>query len=425
MSRYRIIFATVAVLFLCISSMQAKTLPMISEDELIVRGLLYAQYKAYEPSREVFAKLYDMTGEKEYLFREVTASLLGRTHIPESIVRLKAFDKKHPDILAVKRLLIPLYLTNQQIKEAQKEASYLLERSNKAADLDLAANPYLYAGEFKKALQLLQRAYEESNSEDILLRMAAIMDEYTHERRRAIQLLETHRRMNVVNSDMLYFKLLSLYVKENDVDGVISVYQALYAHDKNPEYLDRIVKAYAFKGDIKGAIKYLEAQKAGEKILYQLYKSQKMFDKALPLAQQFYEKEKDPKWLAEVAILTYEKAKDKNDAAMIAKVVKTFDKAISLGVDDSIYLNYYGYTLIDKDIDVKKGMRILKDALKQQPDNTYYLDSLAWGYYKQKKCDKAYDLMEKVIAQEGFKEPEITAHWDAIKKCKKHYSTKH
>jgi len=84
------------------------------------------------------------------------------------------------------------------------------------------------------------------------------------------------------------------------------VYQALYEHDKSPEYLDKIVKAYAFKGDIKGAIKYLEAEKAGEKILYQLYKSQKMFDKALPLARQFYEKEKDPKWLAEVAILTYD-----------------------------------------------------------------------------------------------------------------------
>jgi len=250
-SRYRIIFAAVAAFFLCITSLQAKTLQMINEDELIVRGLLYAQYKAYEPSREVFAKLYDMTGEKEYLFREVTASLLGRTHIPESIVRLKAFDRKHPDMIEVKRLLIPLYLTNQQIKEAQKEASCLLERSNKPVDLDLAANPYLYAGEFKKALQLLQRAYEESNNEDILLRMVAIMDEYTHERRRAIQLLETHRRMNVVNSDMLYFKLLSLYVKENDVDGVISVYQALYEHDKSPEYLDKIVKAYGLSGTLR------------------------------------------------------------------------------------------------------------------------------------------------------------------------------
>jgi cytochrome c-type biogenesis protein CcmH/NrfG len=87
-------------------------------------------------------------------------------------------------------------------------------------------------------------------------------------------------------------------------------------------------------------------------------------------------------------------------------------------VDDSIYLNYYGYTLIDKDIDIKKGMKILENALNQQPDNTYYLDSLAWGYYKEGECKKAYELMEKVVAQEGLKEPEIAEHWDAIKKCK-------
>ena len=408
----------VMTIMLGMVGLHAKELPMLSEDELIVRGLLYTQYKAYEPSRQVFAKLYDMTGEKEYLFREMASSLLGQTHIPESIIRLKRYDKAHPNVLEVKRLLIPLYLTNQQIGEAKKEASFLLERSDKAVDLDLASNPYLYSGDFKKALSLLQKAYEKSSNEDILLRMATIMDAYTGERKKAIQLLETHRRMNVVTSNDVYFKLLALYVKENDVDGVLSIYQALYAQDKDKEYLDKILKAYAYKGDVDGAITFLEKNQAGLKTLYQLYKSKKAFDKALKLAKQFYEKDHDPKWLAEIAILTYEKAKDKNDEAMIQKVVKTFDEAIAKGVDDSIYLNYYGYTLIDKNIDVKKGMRILKDALRQQPDNAYYLDSLAWGYYKEKQCKKAYKLMKKVVAQEGLKEPEIAAHWDAIKKCK-------
>ena len=162
----------------------------------------------------------------------------------------------------------------------------------------------------------------------------------------------------------------------------------------------------------------MEKNHAGLKTLYQLYKGKKSFDKALKLAQKFYEDEKDPKWLAEIAILTYEQAKDKNDQKMIEKVVKTFDKALAQGVDDSIYLNYYGYTLIDKDIDIKKGMKILENALNQQPDNTYYLDSLAWGYYKEGECKKAHELMEKVVAQEGLKEPEIAEHWDAIKKCK-------
>jgi len=417
-SWHRLILAAAAAFTVSIGTVQAKELQMISEDELIVRGLLYSEYRAYENSRQVFGKLYDMTKEKEYLFREMASSLLGRTHIPESIERLKIFDQEHPDMLDVKRLLIPLYLTNQQIKEAKTEADYLIERSDKAVDLDLAANPYLYSGEFKKAVNLLQRAYEKSNNEEVLLRMAAIMDEYTGQRRRAIQLLETHRRMNVVTSNDVYFKLLGLYVKENDVDGVLDIYQTLYENDKNDEYLDKIIKAYAFKGDIDGAITFLEKNKVGEKTLYQLYKTKKYFAKAMNLAQKFYEEEKDPRWLAEIAILTYEQAKDKNDQKMIEKVVKTFDKAIAQGVDDSIYLNYYGYTLIDKDIDVKKGMKILKNALDQQPDNTYYLDSLAWGYYKEGKCKKAYELMERVIAQEGLKEPEIAEHWEAIKKCK-------
>ncbi len=408
-----------AALTISSTTAAAKELRMLSEDTLIISGLLFNEYGAYENSREVFAKLYDMTGERVYLFKEVAASLLGRTHIPESIKRLKHYDSIHPNILDVKRLLIPLYLTNQQIGEAKEEADYLLERSDKATDLDLASNPYLYSGDFKKALSLLQKAYEKSSSEQVLLRMVSIMDEYTGERKRAIQMLETHRRMHVVSSNTLFFKLLTLYVKENDVDGVLSVYKALYEKDKNDEYLERIVKAYAFKGDIDGAIDFLEKHKPVSKILYQLYKVKKAYGKALVLAQKFYNIKHDPKWLAEIAILTYEKAKDKNDKAMIAKVVSTFDKAISMGVDDSIYLNYYGYTLIDKGIDVKKGMKILKNALHQQPDNTYYLDSLAWGYYKEKECKKAYDTMQQVVAQEGLSEPEIAEHWKLIKACSK------
>jgi Tfp pilus assembly protein PilF len=103
---------------------------------------------------------------------------------------------------------------------------------------------------------------------------------------------------------------------------------------------------------------------------------------------------------------------------MIAEVVSHFEKAIAGGVDDSIYLNYYGYTLIDKDIDLQKGMNIIQNALIQQPNNTYYLDSLAWGHYKKRECSKALKLMKRVVSEEGLDEVEIIEHWKAIKKCK-------
>ncbi len=419
MSWNRIILVFVCLVLLNTGLLQAKELKMISEDEMIVQGLFFDEYKAYENSREVFAKLYDDTGAKEYLFRELTSALMAGSHIKSSIDRLKAWDKKNPNTLEAKRLLIPLYLTNRQIKEAKTEAEYLIEASDKPMDLDLASNPYLYSGEFKKALALLEKAYEKSFNEDVLLRMAVIMDEYTNERKKAIQLLETHRRMNLVVSDQLYFKLLSLYIKDNNIDGILETYKVLYEKDKQDKYLTKIIEAYAYKSDIDGAIAFLEKNGDNDKILYDLYKSKKYFDKALTLVTKFYSKDHDPKWLAEKAILTFEKAKNKDDKKMIAKVVKYFDEAISKGVDDSLYLNYYGYTLIDKNIDIKKGMKIISDALVQQPDNTYYLDSLAWGYYKEKACKKAYKMMKKVVDMEGLDEPEIAEHWEAIQKCQK------
>ena len=418
MSWNRIVLTFFTMVILSTGMTHAKELRVLSEDELIVQGLLFDEYKAYENSRQVFAKLYDDTGAKEYLFREMTASLLGSTHITNSIDRLKIWDDKHPDMIEVKRLLIPLYLTNRQIQEAKVEAQFLIEASDEPKDLDLASNPYLYSGEFKKALALLNKAYVKSSNEDVLMRMTVIMDEYTHERKKAIQLLETHRRMNLMVSNQLYFKLLSLYVKENNIDGVLEMYIALYSNDKQEQYLTKIIEAYVYKRDIDGAIKFLEENDDNDQILYDLYKSKKYFDKALILAEKFYKKDKDPRWLAEKAILTFEKAKDKNNKQMIKKVVAYFDKALAQGVDDSLYLNYYGYTLIDKDINIKKGMKIISDALVQQPDNTYYLDSLAWGYYKEGVCDKAYDMMKRVVDMEGLDEPEIAEHWDAIQKCK-------
>jgi peroxiredoxin family protein len=130
-----------------------------------------------------------------------------------------------------------------------------------------------------------------------------------------------------------------------------------------------------------------------------------------------YAKGKNAMWLAEKGILLFEIAKDKNDSKMIDDVLHYLEKAIAFGVDDSIYLNYYGYTLIDKEVDVQKGMKIIQDALLQQPNNTYYLDSLAWGYYKEKNCSEAYTLMKRVVDEEGLEEEEIYKHWNAIRQC--------
>mgnify|MGYP000262175730 CR=1 FL=1 len=381
MSWNRIVLPLLVLLTFSTSTVQAKNLMQISEDELIIRGLLYDEYKAYDNSYQVYKKLFDDTGEEVYLFREATAALMSRNHISESITRLKSWDDKYPGKIEVRRLLIPLYLTIRQVENAKKEADYLLEQSKELIDLDLASNSHLYAGNFKRALELLTGIYEVRPRESILLRMSEIMDQFTNERLKAIQILETHRRMNITSNDV-YLKLLELYQKERDVDGILETYKALYTQDDNELYLKKIIDVYIYKRDIDSAIAFLEKTKAKDELLYELYKTKRYFVKALALSDKLYSEDKDSKWIAEKGVLLFENSEDKNDKKMIEDVISHFEKAIALGNDDSIYLNYYGYTLIDKEVNVKKGIDVIENALIQQPDNMYYLDSLAWGYYK-------------------------------------------
>ena len=412
----RIVISISLVLTLS-SVLHAKALMPIREDELIIQGIFYDEYKAYENSYFIYKKLFDMTDEEEYLFREAKSALMSNTHIIESIERLKLWDKLHPNQIQVRRLLIPLYLTAREVEKASIEAEYLLEQSHEIIDLDLASNSFLYAGKFKRALSLLHQVYVLAPEEEILLRMVGMMDELTDERKKAIRLLETHRRMKGLSIDG-HVQLIILYQKEKDVDGILETYKALYILDPKEEYVTRIIDAYLYTRDIEGAITFLEKADTQKSLLYEFYKSEKYYSKALWLVDKLYIETKEPKWLAEKAVLIFEKAYNRDDEKLIADVIYYFEKAIELGNDDSIYLNYYGYTLIDKEVNIQKGMDIIKNALIQQPDNTYYLDSLAWGYYKTRQCKKAYNTMKRVVDEEGLEEDEIIVHWLAIKQCK-------
>ncbi|MGI7363814.1 ATP-dependent nuclease subunit B, partial [Campylobacter jejuni] len=55
---------------------------------------------------------------------------------------------------------------------------------------------------------------------------------------------------------------------------------------------------------------------------------------------------------------------------------------------------------------------------KKEPQNLYYLDSLAWGYYKQGDCKKAWEILKQTLEDKEFaNSDESKAHAKAIKAC--------
>jgi tetratricopeptide (TPR) repeat protein len=86
-------------------------------------------------------------------------------------------------------------------------------------------------------------------------------------------------------------------------------------------------------------------------------------------------------------------------------------------IDNNLYTNYLGYILIDHEIDVQKGISYIKRVLQTQPNSAFYVDSLAWGYYKLGECKKAQKLMQKVAELGEGSEPEVLKHKKAIDAC--------
>ena len=405
------------VLTINISSLKAQKVTL-NEDKLIVLGLLYDEYKSYEDSYQVYERLYKMTKEEAFLFRKVKASLFSQTHLLQSLNDIKKILVKKSKIIEARRLLVGLYLTLNEVDKAKKEAKTLLTLSSTPQDLSLGANAYLYGSEFKKSLALLKKLYEKVPKEEILLRMSMIMDIYTNQREEAIALLQTHLRLNVVVSHDVYLRLLLLYKKQNDTQGALEMYKLLFSKTQKKEYLLKLIELYRYEHNVEGAIEFLEKNTKNSEMLFELYKLQKHFAKAIKMSDVLYKNDHNAKWIAEKGLLMIEQSVKNHNKSIIPLALTHFEKAFTLGNDDSIYLNYYGYTLIDEEVNVKKGIKIIKDALLQQPKNTYYLDSLAWGYYKQKECNEAFKVMKEVVEKEGLKEKEIALHWSAIKECK-------
>jgi tetratricopeptide (TPR) repeat protein len=65
-------------------------------------------------------------------------------------------------------------------------------------------------------------------------------------------------------------------------------------------------------------------------------------------------------------------------------------------------LNYLGYSLIDRNMELDKAIDMVKKALSYDPDNPAYLDSLAWGYYRKGDYKEALAAILKSIEKMDY-----------------------
>ncbi|MBR1276573.1 tetratricopeptide repeat protein [Bradyrhizobium sp. AUGA SZCCT0283] len=72
-------------------------------------------------------------------------------------------------------------------------------------------------------------------------------------------------------------------------------------------------------------------------------------------------------------------------------------KALELQPEQPHVLNYLGYSWIDQGINLDEGMKMIKRAVDQRPDDGYIVDSLGWAYYRIGNFEDAVKHLERAI----------------------------
>jgi tetratricopeptide (TPR) repeat protein len=84
-------------------------------------------------------------------------------------------------------------------------------------------------------------------------------------------------------------------------------------------------------------------------------------------------------------------------------------KALQLFPDQPHVLNYLGYSWIDQGINLDEGMRMIRRAVEQRPDDGYIVDSLGWAYYRLGNYEEAVKNLERAVELKP-EDPTINDH---------------
>lgn len=386
------------------------------EDLYILEALSAKNSLDFTTAGELFAKLYAESGKKEYLYELLEADLFLNRYksVLAKIESLPSHLRK--DVRLTRYEILSLYEL-ERLEEAKSLALALSKKTQEREEYLLAADVLLKMRLYDEALLLLEEAYAKAYDEKIVEKIANILYTNLNRQRDAIERLESHTRIHGITTP-LGMRLLSFYGVQNNIEGLLSTYLRLYNLESDEKIAQKIIQIYSYKRDYLSLMAFLEESGSDDAMLLELYSSMKSNEKAQKLAMRLYEERGDVIYLGQSAIYMYINAKDKNDKLLLDDVVGKLKQVVEVK-RDPIYLNYLGYLLIDHEIDIREGMRYIEQVLEESPNSAYYLDSLAWGYYKLGECKKAHDIITEVQKLPGGEHEEVQGHVKEIDACLK------
>jgi tetratricopeptide (TPR) repeat protein len=358
--------------------------------------------------------------------KELAQTLLSEEKYPEAIEQYQRLTQMDADNADNYLRLAEIYRQLKQLDKAEQNVLQAQQRApNSLEVIYYEASIYDDEGRFDDSIRVLSDAVAVVKTES----------EFTPSRRRSLAILyqqlgqlyrETSNYGAAVNT---FEEMLRLGTEEDRRARVLIIETYKDARDI-PKALDAARKAVdAYPKDrpilITQALllgQNAQADQAVGKLRPLLDGSSADFEIQLDIAQIY---EEGKRWAdAEQAIHAAEKIQSDSSGKEMTgfllgaiyerqkkydQAEEEFRKVLEVNPHSASTLNYYGYILADRGIRLDEAVDLVQRALKEEPNNAAYQDSLGWAYFKQNKLEEAEVLLHQAATRESH-DPTILSH---------------
>ena len=355
-----------------------------------------------------FTKIYKKSALVKYLYSSV---LLENGKVGEAIRQAELSSKLSPIWEKPKLLLARALLLSGKNEEAVSYLAYMIgDQINPSSDsrLELAL-AYMSSDRLDDALGQVSQILLERNSEYSALRLMAIinfrLEHYDSASKDFNELLEK----DMFRMDSLFYLARISEQKSNFSDAL--KYYSMVTSGVNTVYSQRkVVSLLLSMNQISEAKNHLKdfGQKHPKymnemlQIESNLYSELDEYEEALVLSDKlvlYYPKNTGFQLKRANLLLELDR---KNEA------LEAYSAIVKNSPKDPNALNAYGYVLTNYSNNYKKAYKLIKKAIKLDPDNPAIIDSYGWILYRMGKYEEAEEELNK--AYQLYKDPEIAFH---------------
>ena len=355
-----------------------------------------------------FTKIYKKSALVKYLYSSV---LLENGKVGEAIRQAELSSKLSPIWEKPKLLLARALLLSGKNEEAVSYLAHMIgDQINPSSDsrLELAL-AYMSSDRLDDALGQVSQILLERNSEYSALRLMAIinfrLEHYDSASKDFNELLEK----DMFRMDSLFYLARISEQKSNFSDAL--KYYSMVTSGVNTVYSQRkVVSLLLSMNQISEAKNHLKdfGQKHPKymnemlQIESNLYSELDEYEEALVLSEKlvlYYPKNTGFQLKRANLLLELDR---KNEA------LEAYSAIVKNSPKDPNALNAYGYVLTNYSNNYKKAYKLIKKAIKLDPDNPAIIDSYGWILYRMGKYEEAEEELNK--AYQLYKDPEIAFH---------------